>query len=73
MASAVIYYNAYILSALLENAQTQAEIDFICQFSPVAWSHINFLGRYEFDQKYTLADINKWIKDINVNPKKFRV
>jgi len=73
VASAVIYYNAYILSSLLENAQTQAEIDFIIQLSPIAWSHINFLGRYEFDQKYTLADINKWIKEIDVNPKKFRV
>ncbi len=57
----IIYYNATLLSALLEHhektGQTQGA-SLVKQVSPVAWQHINIHGRYEF---------NKGPDDINID------
>lgn len=50
IANAVIFYNATLLSGLCQYYQS---VDLvmakqILRFSPVAWQHINFIGKYEF-------------------------
>ena len=67
VASVIIYYNAHILSLLLEKAETDEERELITQVSPVAWAHLNFLGKYEFDPQKEPLDIEKWIKNIDLN------
>ena len=47
----IIYYNATILSSLLEHKEKSGDSSgaaLLKQISPVAWQHINFYGRYEF-------------------------
>lgn len=54
IAKSVIYYNAFILSKLLEHKESidrHEEADIIKRLSPVAWRHINLYGRYEFRQR----------------------
>lgn len=58
---------------LLEKAETKEEIEFITQISPVAWSHINFLGKYDFKRKPSPIDPAKWVKRIEINPSKYKV
>jgi TnpA family transposase len=44
----IIYYQAYILSALLtqkEKAGIKEEADIIKRISPIAWQNVNLLGR----------------------------
>jgi TnpA family transposase len=72
LASAIIYYNAYTLSLLLEQAKNKEERDFISQLSPIAWSHINFLGKYDFKRKPSPIDPAKWVKQIEINPSKYK-
>ena len=48
IANCIIFYNASILSRLLEHkeqAQQIYDIDEIKKISPIAWQHINFHGR----------------------------
>lgn len=51
--SCIIYYNAMLLSKILELKQTAGDTmiaDQLKRISPVAWSHLNFHGRYEFSK-----------------------
>lgn len=66
VACVVINYNAQILSAMLERTTNSAEIDFILGLSPVAWEHLNFLGRFEFMYKGTIITIKDLIKDAKI-------
>jgi len=34
------------------------------RFSPVAWRHINFIGKYEFYNRVSLLDIQEVIKKL---------
>jgi TnpA family transposase len=57
--NAVVYYNALILSealAELENRGDLASSEVLKRVSPVAWQHINFYGRYQFDADFTPID-----------------
>ena len=59
LTNCILYYNISILSNLLErkeSAGAKDEIPRFKQISPVAWQHINFLGRYEFQK--TMPPIN---------------
>ena len=50
LTNCVIYYNAVLLSRLLQKAEQNGNTElceFIKRLSPVAWTHINFQGRYE--------------------------
>ena len=50
LANTSIYYNAMILTTLIEQHENQGLIEkanFIKGLSPVAWTHINFSGRYQ--------------------------
>ncbi len=47
----IIYYNATLLSRLLEITETAGEDEQVTRLgrgSPIAWQHINFHGRFEF-------------------------
>ena len=52
----MIFYNATLLSTLYQHYQTidPEMAKAIRRFSPVAWWHINFIGKYEF---YDSADV----------------
>ena len=57
--NAVVYYNALILSealAELESRGALASAEVLRHVSPVAWQHINFYGRYQFDDDFTPVD-----------------
>ena len=45
---------------------------FIKQLSPVAWTHINFQGRYEFLSSHEEIDIDGWLDKILVNDADFK-
>jgi hypothetical protein len=60
--NAVIYYNALILSealAELEQRGDSASAEILKRVSPVAWQHINFYGRYQFDENFTPIDLDR--------------
>ena len=53
LANATIYYNASILTKLMQQYENEGDIvqaNLVKQFSPVAWQHINFNGRYELGE-----------------------
>jgi hypothetical protein len=57
--NAVVYYNALILSEALAELERRSELvssEVIKRVSPVAWQHINFYGRYQFDADFTPID-----------------
>ena len=61
-------YNISILSNLLERkekANKESEINDLKQISPIAWQHINFLGRYEFEKLDIAIRIDKIVDKIN--------
>ena len=51
LANCIIYFNAHILSDLLETYENKKQTK-ICEqikrLSPVAWQHINMVGKFEF-------------------------
>lgn len=56
--SAIIYYNSYILSILIEEKEKLSqfdEIEKLKKVSPISWQHINFFGKYDFEK----VDFNK--------------
>jgi TnpA family transposase len=53
IANAVIYYNAVITSRVLAQKQAsgdQEAVEIIKDTSPVAWRHVNLIGRFEFNK-----------------------
>ncbi len=60
----IIYYQAYILSALLtqkENSGRKEEADLIKRISPIAWQNVNLLGRFEFHRQESVINIDEMI------------
>jgi TnpA family transposase len=60
----IIYYQAYILSALLEQKEKegkQEEADFIKRISPIAWQNVNLLGRFEFKGQQKEINIQEMV------------
>ena len=61
IANAIIYYNTVLLSKVYEQKITigdQAAIEVIKGISPVAWQHINLIGKFEFSETIPLIDID---------------
>lgn len=57
----IIYYNATVLSALLDHYEKigyAQGVLLLKQVSPVAWQHINVHGRYEFSERPGDININ---------------
>ena len=63
----IIYYNAVILSKMLSHKQMTGDARgaaLIVQISPVAWQHLNFHGRYEFNKQPQSIDIDAIIETL---------
>jgi TnpA family transposase len=73
LANCVIYYNACILSELLERAEQRGDYEqanLIKRISPVAWKHINFYGKYDFLKTAGLIDLSAivdWLEKFKAN------
>ncbi len=64
----IIYYNATILSKLLAHKETNGDVhaaNMLKRISPVAWKHINLLGRYEFTKKPEAINMNEIIQELD--------
>jgi hypothetical protein len=64
LANCVIYYNACVLSQLLEYAEREKDIelaDRIKRISPVSWKHVNFYGKYIFRDTGEVVDLDQMI------------
>jgi TnpA family transposase len=67
ISNCIIYYNASILSNLLdygENSQNSQIIDMLKKISPVAWLHVNLYGRYEFNKQSDSVNMNAIIQHL---------
>lgn len=60
LANCIIYYNTSLLSYLLElysNKKASKSCEKIKRLSPVAWRHINLVGKFEFLQNKKILNI----------------
>jgi len=74
LANCVLYYNASMLTRWMEQSDRQGESnksEFIKSLSPVAWTHVNFQGRYEFLSTHEKIDIDNWLDKILVSEADF--
>ncbi len=65
LANCIIFYNSFILFALLTQAEKTGEFEeaeVIKVISPIAWRHVNLLGRFEFQRPHNPIDIDEMIK-----------
>ena len=65
LANCVIYYNACILSQLLDYAERKGDCslaDRIKQISPVSWKHVNFYGEYPFRDAGGIVDLDQLVR-----------
>lgn len=65
LTNCIIFYNAYLLSTLLtqkEQEGKQAEAEIIKRISPVAWRHVNLLGRFEFHRQQNAINMEEMIR-----------
>lgn len=61
LANCVIYYNACILSELLERTEQREDhalVDKFKRISPVSWKNINFYGQYSFLEPMSSIDLS---------------
>ena len=67
ISNGIIYYNGSLLSALLEYYERTSDtqgVSLVKQVSPVAWQHVNFQGRYEFDRGPTPISIDDMVRQL---------
>ncbi len=60
IANAVVHYNSVILSEVLhtlEKRRDKAAVESRKRISPLAWQHVNFYGRYRFDNDLMPIDL----------------
>ncbi|MBA3867516.1 MAG: Tn3 family transposase [Anaerolineae bacterium] len=60
MTNSIVAYNATLLSNLLlhhQHTDNLQQLQLLRRVSPVAWQHINFYGRYEFNKPPQVVDI----------------
>lgn len=65
LANCIIFYNASVLSGLYEYYKSKnmtTECEWIMRLSPVAWQHINLIGRYEFNSNSSPLDLQRIIE-----------
>ena len=64
LANCVIYYNACVLSQLLQHAERKKDFalaDRIKSISPVSWKHVNFYGEYNFRDPGEIVDLDQLV------------
>ena len=67
LTNCIIYYNAAILSDLLTHSERSGDLERgsnLSQVSPVAWQHINFYGRYEFNRPPEVIDLQAILQQL---------
>jgi TnpA family transposase len=67
LANRVIYYNACILSQLLDCAERKQDFklaDRIKSISPVSWKHVNFYGEYTFRDAGAIVDLDQMVSSL---------
>ena len=73
ISNSIIYYNARLLSALLEYYEQTGDtqgVSLVKQVSPMAWQHVNFQGRYEFSrgpEDIIIADMVRQLAQIQID------
>jgi len=73
-ANCALYYNASMLNQWIDQCDRRGEnkkSEFIKHLSPVAWTHVNFQGRYEFLSTHEIIDIDAWLKGMLVTEDDF--
>lgn len=68
MANAVIYFNAELLSSMLDKLDSIPDDlrEQIKKVSPVAWQHINFYGRFKFSELQINVELDRFTETPNV-------
>ena len=68
IANAIIYFNAELLSRLIESKAVDAAltIEKVRKISPVAWQHINFYGRFEFHDLGSSFDVDRFMQTLDL-------
>ena len=64
LTNCVIYYNACILSQLLDHTESKGDCglaDRIKSISPVSWKHVNFYGEYTFRDTGDIVDLDQMV------------
>lgn len=72
LANCIIFYNASLLSGLYEHYKKDKAEDKwlkIIRLSPVAWQHINLIGKYEFYSDRELPNLHEVIQNLISNEK----
>ena len=67
LACCIIYYNCVLLSFLLGSLGQKKDkelYELITRLSPVAWQHINMIGKFQFLQNKKAIDIKSVINDL---------
>lgn len=72
LANCIIFYNASLLSGLYEHYKREKMEDErlkVIRLSPVAWQHINLIGRYEFYSNKECLNLHEVIEKLVTNKK----
>jgi TnpA family transposase len=70
LCNCIIFYNASILSTCLQSLQSSGQQDAIqelIKISPIAWTHVNFYGRYTFSRTPQLVNLHDMADVIQQN------
>ena len=69
IANAIIYFNAELLSNLIDgNSSNMAlMVEQVKKISPVAWQHINFYGRFEFNDLEAPFNVDEFMKSLDLS------
>jgi TnpA family transposase len=69
VANCIIYYNSALLSKLVEKYErdkNDKQVGIIADLSPVAWSHIQLGGNYNFGEKLMTIDLSNMLENIEL-------
>lgn len=75
LANIVLYYNASMLNRWMEQCERKGKNEmstFIKHLSPIAWTHVNFQGRYEFLSSHETIEIDDLLDKIFVTDMDFK-
>jgi TnpA family transposase len=67
LANCTIYYNCALLSFLIESLDQKKDkelYELITRLSPVAWQHINMIGKFQFLENKKIIDIKSFIDNL---------
>jgi TnpA family transposase len=71
LTNCIIYYNAVILSRLLETKLSnvdEPQAQRLARVSPIAWRHVNFQGRYNFRLTLQTPNIDLLVEKLSLYP-----